>query len=214
MTYKKSEATRKKILDTAKVLFAQKGYYETEIKEIAAGADMAHTGIYYYFKSKQDIAEEIYNERTDEIIKTVGRIKDEENPSPLFLCILQYVMIAQRLAMDPVTESFFFDMINYRGYDKDEMKRVRSSYYAALDELFKSRGVDMSDDEMTVYILTSDAYAKALLSALKSGVVSYSIEEALDHFFRHLLLQDLGISFEEYAECRAQVFRYLEEMGA
>ena len=211
MSYKKSEATRKKILDAARARFADKGYYATDLKEIAAGAGMAHTGVYYYFKRKQDIAEAIYAEETGAIIEEVERVRKEETCDPLFLCILQYVMIVRRLAMDPVTEACFFDMINYRGYDRDEMKRVRNSYYAALDELFKSRGMDMTDDEMTIYILTSDAYAKALLAAIKSGVIEYSVEEALDHFFRHLLLPDLGISFVEYTECRDRVIKYLDE---
>lgn len=210
MAYKKSEETRRNILETASRLFAEKGYYATEVKDIASGAGMAHTGIYYYFKSKQDIASEIYIERTDKIIRQVAEIKEKDDPSPLFLCVLQYVLIVQQLAFDPVTESYFFDMINYRSYGKDEMKRVRNSYYAALDELFKSCGVDMTDDEMTIYILTSDAYAKALLSALKSNVIDYTMEEALDHFFSHLLLPDLGISFEEYEKCRDEVMEYLK----
>ena len=46
MSYKKSEATREKILDAARVHFADKGYYATDLKEIAARAGMAHTGVY------------------------------------------------------------------------------------------------------------------------------------------------------------------------
>ena len=90
------------------------------------------------------------------------------------------------------------------------MQRVRRSYYAALEALFEEQGVHMDDDQFAAFILTSDAYAKALLCAIKNQVIGYTWKEALDHFFRHLILTDLDVSFEEYAETRDAVFAYLQ----
>lgn len=211
MAYKKSSATRQAIIDASRRLFAEKGYYNTEIKDIAGSLGMAHTAIYYYFDNKKDIASEIYDTETDKIIKFVSITNETHQVSPLFLCILQYMLMIKHLAFNPVTEDFFFDMIDYRLYDKSALARVRKSYYAPLESLFRFQGINKTDDEMTIYILTSDAYAKALLSAIKRGAVDYSVSDALDHFFRHLILPDLGISFDEYAETKKRVSAFIAE---
>jgi len=98
-------------------------------------------------------------------------------------------------------------------YDRNEMRRVRETYYAALDDLFSAYNVDMSDDRMNLYILTSDSYAKSLILALKSNVTDYAPKEAFDYFFKHILLPDIGVDFEEYLEVKKQVFDYLESVG-
>ncbi|MBR3756320.1 MAG: TetR/AcrR family transcriptional regulator [Firmicutes bacterium] len=210
MAYKKSEETREGIVTTARRLFAEKGYEHTDMKEIAVEMGMTHAALYYYFKNKVDVAWEIYRVETEGVLAEVERVQKEQQPTPLFLCIFQYVLIIHRLAFNPVTESYFFDEINYRGYDKGEMQRVRRSYYAALEALFEEQGVHMDDDQFAAFILTSDAYAKALLCAIKNQVIGYTWKEALDHFFRHLILTDLDVSFEEYAETRDAVFAYLQ----
>lgn len=213
MAYKKSEETRKKILEISRTLFAEKGFYGTELKEIAKAAGMAHTGVYYYFKRKEDIASELYTLKTDEILSMVDSFREREGVTPLYLCILHYVLMMEELAFNPVTADCFFDMVNYRTYDRKELARVRESYYVTLEQLFQSCQVQMSENEMNIYILTSDAYAKALLSALKSGVIEYTATEAVDHFFRHLLLPDLGISYDTYQACRKQVLADLVKEG-
>ena len=210
MAYKKSEETRENIISAARKLFAEKGYERTDMKEIAGEMGMTHAALYYYFRNKTDVAWEIYRAETERVLAEVKRVEEVLNPGPLFLCILQYVLITHQLAFNPVTESYFFDEINYRSYDRGEMMRVRKSYYGALEALFTSRGREMTDDQFTVFILTSDAYAKALLCAMKTGVVDYNWKEALDHFFRHLILTDLGVSFDEYAQVRDQVFAFLK----
>ncbi len=48
------------ILEAAKRLFAQKGYQETSMNDIAEEAELGKATLYYYFKSKDDIYREIY----------------------------------------------------------------------------------------------------------------------------------------------------------
>lgn len=213
MAYKKSEETKKLILDAASRLFNENGYYDTDLKEIASEAGLVHTGVYYYFKSKEEIASHLYDLHAFSILRFVMRVKKEQQPSPLFLCIMQYVLIVEKLANNRITEDYFFDMINYRMYDRHEMRRVRETYYAVLDDLFSAYNVEMSDDRMNLYILTSDSYAKSLILALKSNVTDYAPKEAFDYFFKHILLPDIGVDFEEYLGVKKQVFDYLESVG-
>lgn len=57
--YKKSEETRKRIIDTAAVLFLEKGYTETSIKEICEQAGVSISRVNYHFVSKASLAEHI-----------------------------------------------------------------------------------------------------------------------------------------------------------
>ena len=210
MAYRKSEETRENIITTARRLFAEKGYEHTDMKEIAGELGMTHAALYYYFKNKTDVAWEIYRVETEAVLAEVEKAREEGQTDPLFLCVLQYLLIIHRLALNPVTESYFFDEINYRGYDKDEMMRVRKSYYGAVEALFASKGREMSDDRFTAFILTSDAYAKALLCAIKTGAVGYTWQEALDLFFRQLILPEAGVDFDAYKAARDAAMAYIK----
>jgi len=52
---RKSEATRKRILDAAAILFGDQGYTATTLRQIAKSARIDAGSIYYYFASKEEI---------------------------------------------------------------------------------------------------------------------------------------------------------------
>ena len=58
----KNKEKRKNILHNSKILFAQKGFYNTSISDIAGRAEIPVGSIYTYFKSKEEIVQEIINE--------------------------------------------------------------------------------------------------------------------------------------------------------
>ncbi len=67
------ELTRRKILQTAKRLFVEKGYFNTSMRDIAREAKVSTGAVYHHFESKEEIAGEIYRE-TLEIIR--GKIRE------------------------------------------------------------------------------------------------------------------------------------------
>jgi AcrR family transcriptional regulator len=50
-----ADQRKRQILECAKKLFAQKGYYQTQISDIQQAAGVARGTIYQYFKNKDDI---------------------------------------------------------------------------------------------------------------------------------------------------------------
>jgi AcrR family transcriptional regulator len=56
------------------VLFAQKGYEKTSIRDIAAHLGMTNAGLYYYFKNKQQMLVEIMNYGIEQAL---GRMRQE-----------------------------------------------------------------------------------------------------------------------------------------
>lgn len=56
---RKSEETRKRILDASAALFGEQGYFATTLRQIAKRAEIDAGSIYYYFASKDEILHEV-----------------------------------------------------------------------------------------------------------------------------------------------------------
>ncbi len=61
----KAEETRERILNAALHLFAEKGFDETTMRDIAAAAGMATGAAYYYFRSKEELVMALYVRSSD-----------------------------------------------------------------------------------------------------------------------------------------------------
>lgn len=57
--YRKSEKSRRRILDAAAYLFRRKGYAATSLRDIAARSDLISGSIYYHFGSKEEILDAV-----------------------------------------------------------------------------------------------------------------------------------------------------------
>ncbi|MBN1524149.1 MAG: TetR/AcrR family transcriptional regulator [Spirochaetales bacterium] len=81
---KNSEESKQRILDTAKKIFAEKGYTGARIDHIAKEAKVNKALIYYYFKSKEAILDELFStffkESTAMLLNFVNRGGFAENP--------------------------------------------------------------------------------------------------------------------------------------
>jgi TetR/AcrR family fatty acid metabolism transcriptional regulator len=54
-THRKAENTRKRIIDSARKLFAEKGYQKTTVIDISKAAGLSEAALYDYFKGKEDL---------------------------------------------------------------------------------------------------------------------------------------------------------------
>ncbi|MBK1813346.1 TetR/AcrR family transcriptional regulator [Clostridium sp. YIM B02505] len=77
MVYKKTDKTelrkdekRKLIFETAAKVFAEKGYNNTSIKDIASKAEVSVGTFYLYFKNKEELFEELYDQM-EQIISSI-----------------------------------------------------------------------------------------------------------------------------------------------
>jgi TetR/AcrR family fatty acid metabolism transcriptional regulator len=62
MPRQKSDDKRRRILQAAVKVFAQKGYHAAKVAAIARGADVADGTIYLYFRNKEDILVSLFDE--------------------------------------------------------------------------------------------------------------------------------------------------------
>jgi AcrR family transcriptional regulator len=70
------------ILDTAEHLFSAKGYRGTTISDIAKEMGVAQGMCYYYFKSKEEILEALFNRHTSSFLSEVREIAYADGITP------------------------------------------------------------------------------------------------------------------------------------
>ena len=67
----KSTAKRQQILDSAVAVFAEKGFYNAKVTDIAHKAGVAHGTVYLYFQTKEDILIQIFEEKFEELVNYI-----------------------------------------------------------------------------------------------------------------------------------------------
>lgn len=71
-----SISTKDKIIEVAKELFSQKGFYETRVSDIVSKADVAQGTFYIYFKSKEDLFLELIKKLHHQLIQKLSSYKN------------------------------------------------------------------------------------------------------------------------------------------
>ncbi len=74
----KDENKHYKIIQAAARVFAEKGFYNSRVSEIAKEANVADGTIYLYFKNKDDILISLFEEEFGQIVENIRRELNEE----------------------------------------------------------------------------------------------------------------------------------------
>lgn len=73
-----SSDTEKKILETARKEFETKGYNGTRMQSIADAAGISKASLHYYFRSKDNLFEKIFNDALDEYVPLISTWADDQ----------------------------------------------------------------------------------------------------------------------------------------
>ncbi len=105
-----NQSTKETILRVAEEIFAQRGFDGARVEEIARQAGINQAMIYYYFKSKDDLLEEVIKTRLAEVRQFSQQMK-EQRPIPTLLSkhLLDFINTRSRflkiLFMETVTSA-------------------------------------------------------------------------------------------------------------
>jgi TetR/AcrR family transcriptional regulator, fatty acid metabolism regulator protein len=72
---------RRQILDAAIRVFARQGFHATRVSDIADEAGVAYGLVYHYFKSKDEVLNELFSERWSLLLAAIGEA-DREGETP------------------------------------------------------------------------------------------------------------------------------------
>ncbi|MDX1637760.1 MAG: TetR/AcrR family transcriptional regulator [Balneolaceae bacterium] len=104
--------TKKKILQSAYMVFTQKGVNGAGIKEIADRAEVNKAMLYYYFDSKEHLFREVFRMAVEESGMKALEILEREDVG-LFDKIRKYIeLLTNRLMDNPVVISFVMNEVN------------------------------------------------------------------------------------------------------
>lgn len=96
---------RRRILDAAVSVFAQHGFYNAKVSQIAKEAGVADGTIYLYFKNKEDILIQVFIDAMDEILRrqeeAIGQVQDPIDRLRTFIRV-HFASVAESRAMAEV----------------------------------------------------------------------------------------------------------------
>ena len=96
---------RRRILDAAVSVFAQHGFYNAKVSQIAKEAGVADGTIYLYFKNKEDILIQVFIDAMDEILRrqeeAIGQVSDPLDRLRTFIRV-HFASVAESRAMAEV----------------------------------------------------------------------------------------------------------------
>lgn len=207
MAYKKSGKTRTRLLEAAARIFAERGYYDTGIGDIAKEAKIGRASFYYYFKDKEKAARAVFDSNVERIYAAADRavptISSKNDPSTnveslILRIFVEYILLFEHIALNKATHAVYYDLVNFADYDKENIDRLKRTTYKLTKRLAAAYGRKMSEAGLVAFIVTTNAVAKSIFKALTNGILGFSLEEAADFFFRHAVLPDIPIPEASY----------------
>ena len=83
---------REKLIDAASVLFHQKGYGKTSLAEIAEESGVPLGNVYYYFKTKDELADVVVHERIGHMQALFDHCEQNADPRQRLSCFMDAVV--------------------------------------------------------------------------------------------------------------------------
>ena len=127
---------RLRILDAAVEVFAERGFYNARVSDIAAAAGVADGTIYLYFKNKDDLLIQVFEDRMDDILTTVrARLATADNAQERFR-----ILIHEHLALvesDPALAAVLsVELRQSSKFVRDYNARKFSEYLSLIEDVF------------------------------------------------------------------------------
>jgi AcrR family transcriptional regulator len=220
MAYRKSGETRGRILKAAAKMFAERGYYETGIGDIAQMAGIGRASFYYYFDSKEEAARAVFDSyvdriyaAADEAVPLKARTDDGNNETLMLNIFVKYILTFKYVALNKATHAVYYDLVNFADYDKANIERLKRTTFKDTKRLAAAYGKSMSETELVAFIVTTNAQAKSIFKALLNGILGFSLERAMDYFCTHAILPDIPIPEAAYRALLAKGFEICERIA-
>ncbi len=185
----KSEMKEQKIIAAAMELFAKKGYYYTNVKEIAAKADVGVGTVYIYFENKDEILIKIFKDFFNNVSSRINDIL-EKNIGAMEKFKLGLGVLIDRLSRNIDMARVFVVELNQSHQALSHLSPIIfKQYYRWMTALLEEAKDDnVMRDDVNVNIISISAFG--ILQALLSDWVTnkYSKEKLLN-------MQDIAIDY-------------------
>lgn len=156
---------RTEILTEAAKLFAQKGYFQASMTDVASLLNIRAGALYHYFESKEKVLEEICREGGQAFCQNMAKILDSELPVEEKIC--QGIQSHLRQDTQSFVTSFAFDRRSLPTGVRDEMDGYAREYQTHWLQLIR---LGQKDGSVRID-LTAESLVKIILSTCNGVAV-------------------------------------------
>lgn len=168
------EETRRKILEAARKVFAEKSFFDATLEDVAHLSGVKKSTIYYYFKSKLDLLMEIVHEVLEELAATLDTNLPKGDAREILTRLIDCYcdFFAQKSDLFVVFQRAAFDLLSHKEaceYFQEVIQRFRDLQRKIAEKIgtiTTGKGKRISGD--------------ALLRVVTSSIWGYCMEEVRD----------------------------------
>jgi len=131
----RQEARRRQVRDAALRVFSQRGYRATSMQDLAREVGMGKASLYHYFRGKEEVLTELYEEVLRENVIAVRRIARRERPAVEALADVIVERVVYTCQNKHLLNIFFEEEAELPSRMRARLIRVRREYEAAVMEI-------------------------------------------------------------------------------
>lgn len=121
-------SVKERLLESAKRLFSQKGYYATSVEDIVESAGVSKGTFYFYFKSKEELFKSLVEEMHLNIVKRLENFLEKELPLEDALIEYAKVFLEDIYQNRHIAQIFLFQLVGTN-------EEFRELYYTKVSHL-------------------------------------------------------------------------------
>jgi len=183
--YKKSETTKKNILEAASRLFFYQGYKNTTVRDIVKTADVSLSRMNYHFTNKENLAATICRVFLKNLNKEIYRVVQPITDKPILQDSIHIRLWAAIFLTNHECRDFYYELAagNILG------NTLFASDYEHFRDQVAYLNLDVAEEIIKAYAHTFVAVIIRFIIVKKEGDTNLSIPEILDFLNRlHLKL--------------------------
>lgn len=180
------EEAKSKIVKAARVVFAQKGYHEATMDDVAKEVGVSKGALYSYFGSKEDILQEISLEGHQTLRDILGETGKFNNLETALEQV--YTLITEKYKGNLHTH---FEVVALSSHDPKIRQIIREDYQKDIEavEAFveekKKQGAIRTDVDARVL---SELFTALYMGTLAKLVLGFPNKEVHDHWIKSMIL--------------------------
>ena len=185
MARSKDENKRSLILQTAKTLFSQKGFYNTSISDIVEETELPVGTIYTYFKNKEEIVRVIVEEGWQSLLVRLEEEFEHVSTNREKVKILINRFLPELLTDLDLINILIAEAIDYTRIE-EKIETLTHQIFKTIRPLARSNDIFNKFDKKTMYAALM-VYFLGIMNAAKIAKTS-SIEVDIDDILRFVEL--------------------------
>ena len=123
-TKEAAQETRNRLLDTAELVFNDKGVSRTSLAEIAEAAGLTRGAIYWHFKNKLDLFNAMMERVTLPMEEVIGEFGASDTDDPMGQIRSRSIAVLKNIEADPQIQRVF-EIVTHKCEYVDEMAPLR-----------------------------------------------------------------------------------------